>query len=96
MVLKMPDGSEHPFHGTYVEIVEPKRVVYTECYEMPQFGNPQWLTTVSFEETGTGTLVTHTVRHETQEARDGHLQAGMEGGERQARARLDAYLAGQV
>lgn len=33
LVMKMPDGSEHPFHGMYEQIVSPNRLVYTECYD---------------------------------------------------------------
>ena len=30
-VLRMADGSEHPFKGVYREIHSPERLVYTEC-----------------------------------------------------------------
>jgi uncharacterized protein YndB with AHSA1/START domain len=91
--MRMADGSEHPFHGTYREIVRPHRLVYTECYEMPQFGNPEWLTTVSFEEDPGGTLVTHTIQHKSREVRDAHLQAGMEQGMVQTLTRLNEHTA---
>jgi len=93
LVMRMPDGSEHPFHGRYREIVRPERLVYTECYEMPQFGNPEWLTTVTFEEDPEGTLVTHTIQHKSREVRDAHLQAGMEQGMVQTLTRLNDHTA---
>jgi len=93
LVMRMADGSEHPFHGTYREIVRPHRLVYTECYEMPQFGSPEWLTTVSFEEDPGGTLVTHTIQHKSREVRDAHLQAGMEQGMVQTLTRLNEHTA---
>jgi uncharacterized protein YndB with AHSA1/START domain len=98
LVMRMGDGSEHPFHGTYREIVRPQRLVYTECYEMPQFGSPEWLTTVTFEENPEGTLVTHTIQHKSREVRDAHLQAGMEQGMVQTLTRLNDHTAamGQV
>ena len=56
--LHMPDGSDHPFHGVYREIDAPGRLVYTECYEKPEIGSPEWLTTVSFEEVDGKTRMT--------------------------------------
>jgi uncharacterized protein YndB with AHSA1/START domain len=92
-VMRMPDGSEHPFHGVYREIVPNERLVYTECYEMPAIGSPEWLTTVLFEEVDGLTKLTHTILHKSQEVRDGHLQAGMEAGTIQTLNRLDLYVA---
>jgi len=93
LVMRMGDGSDHPFHGTYREIVHPHRLVYTECYDMPQFGSPEWLTTVTFDETQAGTLVTHTILHKSREVRDGHLQAGMQEGMVQTLTRLNEHTA---
>ena len=47
IVMRMPDGSDHPFRGVYREIVPNERLVYTECYDVPQIGSPEWLTTVT-------------------------------------------------
>jgi uncharacterized protein YndB with AHSA1/START domain len=94
LVMRMADGSEHPFHGTYQEIARPHRLVYTERYEMPQFGSPEWLTTVTFEEAHGETLVTHTIQHKSREVRDAHLQAGMEQGMVQTLTRLNEHTAG--
>ena len=91
LVMRMADGSEHSFHGTYREIVPPHRLVYTERYDMPQFGNPEWLTTVTFEEAHGETLVTHTIQHKSREVRDAHLQAGMEQGMVQTLTRLNEH-----
>jgi uncharacterized protein YndB with AHSA1/START domain len=93
LVMRMADGSEHPFHGTYREVSCPHRLVYTECYDMPQFGSPEWLTTVTFEETSEGTLLTHILEHNSREVRDGHLQAGMQEGTIHTLTRLDEYAA---
>ena len=91
--MRMAEGSEHPFHGTYREVVRPHRLVYTECYDMPQFGSPEWLTTVTFDESPAATLVTHTILHKTREVRDAHLQAGMQEGTVQALTRLNEHVA---
>ena len=93
LVMRMADGSEHPFHGEYREILRPHRLVYSECYDMPQFGSPEWLTVVTFDERGAETLVTQTIRHKSQEIRDGHLQAGMQEGMIQALTRLNELTA---
>lgn len=96
LVIRMPDGSEHPFHGAYREIVPGERLVYSECYDVPQVGSPEWLTTVSFEEVEGKTLLTHTIRHSSREVRDAHLQAGMEAGSIQMLRRLDEHTAHMV
>ncbi|HTB96416.1 MAG TPA: SRPBCC domain-containing protein [Terracidiphilus sp.] len=89
IVMQMPDGSDHRFHGVYQEIEPDQRLVYSECYDAPQFGSPEWLTMVIFEETRGGTQLTHTIRHRSRQIRDGHLQAGMEAGTIQSLHRLD-------
>jgi uncharacterized protein YndB with AHSA1/START domain len=91
LVMTMQDGSDHPFRGVYREIVPGERLVYTECYDVPQFDRPRWLTTVTFEAASGGTVLTHTIRHNSREARDGHLQAGMEAGSIHTLNRLDEH-----
>jgi len=76
----MPDGSEHPFSGVFQEIVLDRLLVYSEQYHMPQFGNPEWVTTVKFEDCEEGTRLTYKLLHASREVRDGHLKAGMEQG----------------
>ena len=91
-VMRMADGSQHPLKGVYREIVPPEQLVYTECYEMPSIGSPQWLTTISFKPNGDGTKLTHTLLHGSTEARNGHLHAGMEGGMIQSFERLENLM----
>jgi uncharacterized protein YndB with AHSA1/START domain len=93
LVMQMADGSGHPFHGIYREILRPQRLVYTECYEMPQYGSPEWLTTVTFDELEAETVLTHTIQHKSREVRDGHLQAGMQEGTIQTLTRLNDHTA---
>jgi uncharacterized protein YndB with AHSA1/START domain len=92
-VLRMADGSEHPFKGIYREIVPHQRLVYTECYDKPQIGSPEWLTTVTFEDLGGTTRLTHSILHRSREARDGHLRSGMEDGAQHQMRRLDEHVA---
>jgi uncharacterized protein YndB with AHSA1/START domain len=99
LVMRMADNSSHPFRGKYLEIVSPNRLVFTEQYLMPQFGNPEWLTTVTFDEGPEGTRLTHTIEHKSRAIRDAHLQAGttedgnggMQEGMIQTFNRLDQY-----
>lgn len=90
-VMRMADGSDHPFHGIYREIVPNERLVYSECYDNPQIGSPEWLTTITFEEAEEGTRLTHRIEHRSREVRDAHLQVGMEAGTIQTMQRLDEY-----
>ncbi len=93
LVLRMPDGTDHTFSGKFTEIVPDERLVYTERYENPLVGSPEWLTTVTFDESECGTRLTHNVRHMSREARDNHLKTGMEAGETQSLRRLDERVA---
>lgn len=91
--MHQPDGSDHPFHGVYREIDAPGRLVYTECYDKPEIGSPEWLTTVSFEEVDGKTRMTHLLRHRSKEVRDAHLQSGMEKGVTIMLNQLDDHVA---
>jgi len=89
-VMRMADGTDHPFKGVYREIVPAERLVYSECYDVPSLGTPEWLTTITFEELNGKTKLTNSLLHPSSEARDGHLQAGMEAGMVQTLNRLAA------
>lgn len=92
-VMRMPGGSVHPFKGIYREIAPPDRLVYTECYDVPAFGSPEWLTTVTFDEFDGGTKLTSLLLHPDKQARDGHLQSGMETGLSETLRRLAVHVA---
>lgn len=89
-VLRMPDGTEHGFHGVYREITPGERLEYTYVYEpMP---NHEAVVTVTFEERDGKTLLSERCRHRTMEDRDGHLAAGMEEGAVESMDRLAELL----
>jgi len=92
LLMLMPDGSEHPFKGVYREVVPNERLVYTECYDMPTIGSPEWLTTITLDEIDGKTKLTHSILHRSVEARDGHLQVGMEAGTVQTLNRLAEHV----
>ena len=92
LVLRKADGKEYPFKGVYREVMTPDRLVYTECFDEPSAGSPEWLSTVTFEEQDGRTKLTMTSLHKSKEARDGHLKAGMEAGAAHTLDRLAEHL----
>ena len=77
-VMEAEGGYEVAFHGEYREIVPDERIVSTEVYEgMPE---GEALNTVTFAETDGRTTLTVLVEHASKEARDVHVNSGMEVG----------------
>ena len=92
-VNKMPDGSEHPFRGVYREIKPVERLSYTWIYDVAPFNQHVAIETVELEERDGRTYSVTTVQHESKEARDGHVNSGMEGGATETLDRLEELLA---
>jgi len=90
-VHRGPDGVEHGFHGRYVDIETGLRLVSTWVYD----GMPDHFAVdvLQLEPVDGGTMVVTTMVHDTVEARDGHIGAGMESGMVESYARLDELLA---
>lgn len=95
-VMRMSDGSEHPFKGVYLDIVPAALLVYTECYDIAAIGRPEWLNTVIFDDLNGKTRLTNTLLHASREARDGHLKSGMETGIVHMFDRLEELLGSNV
>jgi len=93
-VQRGPDGTERGFHGTYLEIDRPRRLVTTWMYE----GSPDHdaVETVEFEAAEGGTLLRGLSRHDSVQARDAHLEAGMDAGMTDTLARLDEWSAAEA
>ena len=89
-VHRAPDGTEYGFHGKYLEIDAPHRMVCTFVFE--PFPQNEAVDTLTLEEKDGGTLVTTHSRHSSIEARDGHLSGGMERGMSEGYERLEALL----
>ena len=71
--MTLQGGVVHRIWGTYREIAEPERLVFTWSWENPEFAGGDTLVTVTFEEAGDETELT--LRHEAfaeAEARDLH------------------------
>lgn len=89
--IQMLGSEEYGFHGVFREIAPHEKLVRTSIFEqMPQYPS---LVTVVLEERDGKTFMTQTTRHETTEARDGHLHSGVENGSRQSLDRLEEYVA---
>lgn len=87
-----PDGQEFRFIGEYREIDPPHRLVATETFDEPKFGSPTSLNTVTLEDVGGRTKFVNRILHASKENRDGHINAGMEGGMQETFNRLDELL----
>jgi|GEM_PF-67198 len=90
-VCREESGEELGWHGTYVEIEAPRRVVSTEVFE----GVPDAaaLTTMTLTHEGGVTTLRTLVVHESRANRDGHISSGMEPGMQATFDRLDDLLA---
>ena len=75
-VMVTDGGFEVAIHGEFREIVPNERIVSTEVYEgMPEV---EALNTVTFTEAEGRTILTILVQHSSKEARDAHINSGME------------------
>jgi uncharacterized protein YndB with AHSA1/START domain len=83
-VMSATDGSEVAFHGTYIDIVPDRKIVYTEVYEAPGTtsgdDSEAPVNTVTLEPDGDGTLLTLRVECTSKELRDMIMNSGMESG----------------
>jgi uncharacterized protein YndB with AHSA1/START domain len=76
-VLKLYNGQELGFSGTYLEVTPPTKLVYTSVFEpMPEAG--EVMCTVTFEDRGGKTLVTLHEKFPSREALQAALQSGMD------------------
>jgi len=83
-------GPENSFHGEYLEIVPPERLVYTFEWEgMPGHSLTEHVT---LEEIDGRTKVIDVAVFSNREDRDGMLQSGMESGARESYERLEELL----
>jgi uncharacterized protein YndB with AHSA1/START domain len=92
--MRGPDGTVYPMTGTYQEIVEPERIVFTSA-ALDAAGNPMFemLTTVTFADEGGKTKQILRTRVIKSTAEAPRYLAGMEAGWTQSLERLTAYLA---
>ena len=80
-VMVAEGGLEVGFHGEYREIVPSERLVSTEVYEgIPDAEEHAAIDILTLTEVGERTILTILVEHPTKEARDAHINSGMEAG----------------
>jgi uncharacterized protein YndB with AHSA1/START domain len=77
-VMVTDGGFEVAFHGEYREIVPDERIVSTEVFE--GYPDEEALNTATFTEVDGRTTLTILVQHTSREARDAHINSGMEAG----------------
>lgn len=81
MVMRGPEGEEHPHEGVFLEVVPNRRIVSTDAF-LPGWvpSGPFMVRIDLFEPEGNGTRYTAIARHWTTEARDQHAAMGFEAG----------------
>jgi uncharacterized protein YndB with AHSA1/START domain len=89
-VHRAPDGSQHVFHGRYLEIERPSRLVSTFVYKAAP--ETEAVDEVTFEEDGATTRVTGRSAFPTFQARDLYLSGDAERGLAESHDRLDELL----
>jgi uncharacterized protein YndB with AHSA1/START domain len=95
------DGKEFGFHGTFLEVKAPSRIVHDEYYDPGDVGgampsnDPAHITLELSESAGVTTLV-NIMRFASKEARDGAVSTGMTDGMEMGYARLDEMFAGKA
>ena len=77
-VMVADGGVEVGFHGEYREIVPNERLVSTEVFE--GYPDEEAVNTATFTEVDGRTTLTILVQHSSKEARDAHIDSGMEAG----------------
>ena len=94
IVMRAPDGAEHPMGGIFQDVVKPERLVFTNIAVDAQ-GNTllEGLTVVTFEAEGTRTKLTVHTRVEGKVPVAAQMLAGMEAGWTQSIDRLEALVA---
>jgi uncharacterized protein YndB with AHSA1/START domain len=88
------DGKEFGFHGTFMEVKAPARIVHDEYYDPGDVGgtmpsNDPAHITLELSESGGVTTLVNIMRFASKEARDGAVSTGMTDGMEMGYARLD-------
>jgi uncharacterized protein YndB with AHSA1/START domain len=90
-VTRDPEGAELAWHGTYVDVDAPHRLVTTEVFEPHPEGEAR--NTLTLDERDGTTTLTISVLHQSIENRDAHVASGMERGLQHSLDRAEDLLA---
>ena len=85
--MRPEGGEEFAFYGEFLEIVPHEKIVQTEVFA--PFPDDGATNTMTLEERDGTTLLRTLVQHQTPEARDMHVNSGMEAGMQDAFDRLE-------
>ena len=90
IVMRSPEGQDHPNQGVYLEVVKNQRLVFTDAYTTPWAPSEKPFMTVvlTFAEEGGKTRYTALVRHWTAADRIMHEEMGFHEGWGQATDQL--------
>ena len=91
-VMRNPDGGEDPFRGEYREIQKPEKIVQTFIYDVEPFNQFVAVENWTLEEKDGRTYCSTLVQHGSKEARDGHVNSGMERGAAETLDKLEELL----
>lgn len=96
VVMKGPDGAEIPCPGIYLEVVENRRLVFTDAYTGAWTPSEKPFMTVilTFEDLGGKTRYTATVRHWSAADCEAHEKMGFHEGWSQVAEQLAEVVAG--
>lgn len=103
IIMRMPDGQEHPHRGVYLEVVPGRRLVFTSAYSTAWEPAPErtpggcdfpMTVILTFEPEGAGTRYTALVRHNSTADREAHEAMGFHAGWGQATDQLAALVEG--
>jgi uncharacterized protein YndB with AHSA1/START domain len=94
ILMRGPDGAEHPNHGVYLEVAKNDRLVFTDAYTKAwePSDKPFMTAILTFEDEGGKTKYTARVRHWTAEDYDTHLKMGFHEGWGKATDQLEALV----
>ncbi len=93
IVMRSPDGQDMPCPGTYLEIVQNRKIVSTDAFTggwMPKDGAPFMVAIITFEPEGNKTRYVAAVRHWSEDDRKKHEEMGFHQGWGQCADQLEA------
>ncbi|MEW9807366.1 SRPBCC family protein [Mesorhizobium sp. ZMM04-5] len=99
IVMRDPDGNDHPSRGVYLEVVENEKLVFTDAFSSAwePAEKPFMTAIVTFEDIGSGaerkTRYVARARHASVEDREAHEQMGFHQGWSQCAEQLAELLA---
>jgi uncharacterized protein YndB with AHSA1/START domain len=94
IVMRLPDGTEMPNRGVYLEVVPNKKLVFTDAWTSAWVPSAKPFMTgiLTFENEGGKTRYTARVRHWTKEDRETHEKMGFHTGWGKATDQLEELL----